>query len=101
LELHPSSNQAELVQLPVQLDHGVPAAFAELAVRAGRTVDRWDYRCLWRHGLRDVESMLGVDAAALAAALGDDTGKAVTVRQLAVDVVNSRQAYDRLLGDLV
>lgn len=35
LELHPSSNRAKLVQLPVQLDHGVPAVFAELAVRAG------------------------------------------------------------------
>jgi predicted transcriptional regulator len=101
LELHPSSNRPELVQLPVRLDHGVPAAFGELAVRAGRTVDRWDYRCLWRHGLRDVESVLEFDAAALAVALGDDLGKAATVRRLADDVVDSRQAYDGLLDDPV
>jgi hypothetical protein len=101
LELYPSSNRAELVQLPVQLGHGVPAAFGELAVRAGRAVDRWDYRCLWRHGLRDVESVLEVDATMLASALGDDPAKAATVRRFADDVVNSRHAYDRLLSDLV
>ena len=92
LELQPSTNRAELVQLPIQLDHGVPAAFAELAIRAGRAVDRWNYRCLWRHGLRDLESMLDVDPAVLAAALGDDTRKAATVRQFADDVVTFRQA---------
>jgi hypothetical protein len=95
LEVHQSIDPATLVHLPVQLDHGVPAAFAEFAVRAGRAVDRWDYQCLWRHGLRSVESMLDMDASTLATVLGDDPTKAATVLRLADDVVNSRQAYDR------
>ncbi|MEU6644579.1 DEAD/DEAH box helicase [Saccharomonospora sp. NPDC046836] len=91
LEVHPSIDRADLVQLPLQLDRGVPAAFTELVVRAGHAVDRWDYQCLWRHGVRDVGSVLVKGVPALASVLGDDLDKAAALLRIAGDVVSSRR----------
>ena len=96
IELHPAAVHDGLAQLPVQLDHGVPQAFAELATRAGRVLDRWDYQCLWRHDLCDVESILNSDAQTLSAVLGDDLGKATELLSIVDEIVEAHGAYARM-----
>ena len=95
-EVHPMARQGDLAQLPLQLDHGVPSAYADLAARAGDALDRWDYQCLWRHELRHPEAIAETDPATLATILGDDLRKARAVLRLVAEMAEAQQVFARL-----